>query len=177
MIMNNIKRMMYVSGEDFYVMTYASLFLLEDLVGKKSKSEHFKDHRKMTYLIQFLLDNRLIDIIRRYDGREVSNLVDKEILFDSFAQSEQKKIEVEKLLKMLDREGYISLIKSTTPEVYNIKINSEMIPESLINNEAFKDIKGDMKNLKSAVKRINVLSLSKFIENVYQLRGLNLWGF
>ncbi|WP_146146258.1 hypothetical protein, partial [Photobacterium kishitanii] len=146
--MNNIKRMMYVSEEDFYVMTYIILFLLDDLIGKKSKSECFKDHRKITYLIQLLLDNRLIDIINRYDGREISNISDKEFLFESFSKSEQKKNEVEKLLKMLDREGYIYLIKSNTPEVYDIKINYDNIPESLINNESFKDMKVNIKKLK-----------------------------
>ncbi|HHC7379141.1 hypothetical protein P3553_18560 [Vibrio parahaemolyticus] len=175
--MNNIRRMMYVSGEDFYVMTYITLFLLEDLIGKKSKSKCFKDHRKMTYLIQLLLDNRLIDIIKRYENREIYNIADKEFLFDSFSRSEQKKNEVEKLLKMLNHEGYIDLIKSKNPEVYDIKINSNNIPESFFNNDAFKDVKIDIKELKSSVKRINVLTHSKFIENVYQLRGLNLWAF
>ncbi|EHK0062535.1 hypothetical protein QTV35_003689 [Vibrio parahaemolyticus] len=177
MTMNNIRRMMYVSGEDFYVMTYITLFLLEDLIGKKSQSKCFKDHRKMTYLIQLLLDNRLINIIKRYENREIYNIVDKEFLFDSFSRSEQKKNEVEKLLKMLNHEGYIELIKSKNPEVYDIRINSNNIPESFFNNDAFKDVKFDIKELKSSVKRINVLTHSKFIENVYQLRGLNLWAF
>lgn len=175
--MNNIKKMMYVSGEDFYVMTYITLFLLEDLIGKKSKSKCFKDHRKISYLIQLLLDNRLIGVISRYDGTSILNLSDKDFLYDSFSESVRKKNEVEKLLKVLDREGYIKLKRSNIPEVYDIAINSNNIPESFINNERFKDTKKDIKSLKLSVKRINILSLSKFIENVYQIRGLNLWAF
>ncbi|MGF1769608.1 hypothetical protein L4D06_19765 [Enterovibrio makurazakiensis] len=175
--MNNIKRMMYVSGEDFYVMTYVTLFLLNDLIGKKAKSKKFKDHRKISLLIQIISDSRLIDLINRYENREVNNNNDRDFLFDSFANAGRKKVEVEKLLKVLDSEGYINLIRTNTVEVYDISLGDNAIPDALLNSDAFLDIREDVALVKSVIKRLNVLSYEKFIENVYKSRGINAWAF
>lgn len=168
---------MYVSGEDFYVMTYVMLFLLHDLIGGKSKSKKFKDHRKISFLIQIVSDSRLIDLIIRYENRKINNNNDRDFLFDSFSKAEQKKVEVEKLLKVLESKGYISLIRANTVEVYDISLGDTALPEALLNSDAFLDIRDDIALVKSVIKRLNVLSFEKFIENVYKSRGINAWAF
>ena len=68
---NNIKRLMYISNEDFYLMTYTTLIFLNKLIGKKSKSKTFKDHRKLFYIIKLLSDYRLIDLLIRYKDKKI----------------------------------------------------------------------------------------------------------
>lgn len=60
------KRPLYfISGEDFYFFAYSILLTLEMLGGA---AKRIKDHRKIAYLIQFVSDSRLVDILDRTQG-------------------------------------------------------------------------------------------------------------
>lgn len=173
---NNIKRLMYISSEDFYLMTYIIIICLNKLIGKKSKSKVFKDHRKIFYIIKLLSDNRLIELLVRYKDKEIKNPNDKEFLFDSFTKSELHKREVNKILNVLEKKGFLNLIKTNNFDVYNISLNEENLPKDLIENNLFDDIYKNVDTLKLNIGRLNIITLNTFIDKVYRDNGVKLWA-
>ncbi|CAK2018657.1 conserved hypothetical protein [Vibrio crassostreae] len=172
---NNIKTLMYISNEDFYLMVYTTLIFLNKLIGKKSKSKTFKDHRKLFYIIKLLSDYRLIDLLIRYKDKKINNPSDKEFLFDSFTKSELHKREVNKILKVMEKKGYINLEKTSNTEVYNISLNEENLPTKLIEDDLFEDIDKNSNSLKTNIRSLNIITLNTFIDKVYRDHGVNIW--
>lgn len=172
---NNIKRLMYISNEDFYLMTYTTLIFLNKLIGKKSKSKTFKDHRKLFYIIKLLSDYRLIDLLIRYKDKKIKNLSDREFLFDSFTRSELHKREVNKILKVMEKKGFINLEKTNNFEVYNITLNEDNLPKKLIENDLFNDMYKNSNSLKINIRSLNIITLNTFIDKVYRENGVNIW--
>ena len=172
---NNIKRLMYISNEDFYLMTYTTLIFLNKLIGKKSKSKTFKDHRKLFYIIKLLSDYRLIDLLIRYKDKKIKNPSDREFLFDSFTRSELHKREVNKILKVMEKKGFINLEKTNNFEVYNITLNEDNLPKKLIENDLFNDMYKNSNSLKTNIRGLNIITLNTFIDKVYRENGVNIW--
>lgn len=172
----NIKRLMYISSEDFYLMTYLILVSLNKLVGKKSTSKKFKDHRKLIYLIQFLSDYRLIELLVRYKDKKIVNGNDLEFLFDSFTKAELHKKEVNKVLKVLEKKGYINLESTPKVEVYNVTLNNENLPFELINNNAFNDVCDSLDILKSCINSLSLITVDTFVDKVYRNNGVRVWA-
>ena len=171
----NIKRLMYISSEDFYLMTYTIIISLNKLIGKKSKSKTFKDHRKLFYIIKLLSDYRLIELLVRYKDKEIKNPSDREFLFDSFTKSELHKKEINKILKIMEIKGFLNLEKTSNLEVYNISLNVDNLPKDLIENKLFDDIYENVNILKSNVRSLNIITLNTFIDKVYRDNGVNIW--
>ncbi len=175
LMMNNIRRLTYLSGEDFYLMTYITLIILDSLLGK-SETKRFKDHRKMAVIIQLLSDPRLVDLLNRYQDKQLASYIDREFLFDSFSKSELHKREINKVLQVLERKGFIKLYSSSIAEAYDISFIKTSVPDQFLKNEIFEEEYASIAILQSNIKRIAVLTLDTFIEKVYREKGVNVWA-
>nr|SHO16022.1 Putative uncharacterized protein [Moritella viscosa]SHO18852.1 Putative uncharacterized protein [Moritella viscosa] len=117
----------------------------------------------------------MIDLLIRYKDKKINNPSDKEFLFDSFTKSELHKREVNKILKVMEKKGYINLEKTSNTEVYNISLNEDNLPTKLIEDDLFEDIDKNSNSLKTNIRSLNIITLNTFIDKVYRDHGVNIW--
>lgn len=169
----NKRPLYFISGEDFYFIAYSILLAL-DLLGGSSK--RIKDHRKITYLIQFLNDDRLIDILDRTQGQRKANPIDRELLFSSFTNAELHKREVFKILFSLQRRGFVSIERTDIAEILDITLQATALPENFLKSDNFNKEHTNATNLKRIISRISALSFDTLLERLYMDRGVRVWA-
>lgn|GEM_PF-584707 len=163
----------FISGEDFYFVAYSILLVLEYLGGS---ARRVKDHRKIAYLIQFLGDARLIDILERTHGTKVANAVDRELLFSSYANAELHKREVFKIIFSMERRGFLKMQRTANPLILDISLTSNELPKEFFSNETFAAEKANAERLKGLIPRLSVLTFDSLLERLYQDRGVRVWA-
>ena len=139
-------------------------------------SKRIKDHRKIAYLIQFLSDARLIDILDRTQGQRRANPVDRELLFSSFTNAELHKREVFKILFSLRRRGFVSIERTDTAEVLDVTLSAAALPEGFFKSENFDEERANAANLKRIISRMSTLNLDTLLERLYMDRGVRVWA-
>ncbi len=167
------KRMMYTSGEDFYLFSYAIFITLDSLNCKNEK--YFKDYRKLAFLIEFIKDNKLNYIISNA-SKKTMNPIDKEYLFNSYSVGLSRRSEVLKLLFTLEKKGYVSLEKGNTKSLVNVSLNKDGIPDEFLNKEVFMKEYKNIKFFQSYIKRLSTLNLNTMLDRVYGKNGINTWA-
>ncbi|MEN5062937.1 hypothetical protein [Achromobacter aegrifaciens] len=173
MEIRNKRPLYFISGEDFYFIAYSVLLAL-DLFGGSLK--RIKDHRKIAYLIHFLSDDRLIDILDRTQNMRRANPVDRELLFSSFTNAELHKREVFKILFSLKRRGFVSVERTDTAEVLDVTLEVAALPQSFLKSECFAEERANAANLKRIIPRISTLSFDTLLERLYMDRGVRVWA-
>ncbi|WP_431049671.1 hypothetical protein [Roseateles sp. L2-2] len=163
----------FISGEDFYFVAYSILLVLEYLGGT---ARRVKDHRKIAYLIQFLGDPRLIDLLERTNGAKVANPVDRELLFSSYANAELHKREVFKIIFSMERRGFLKMQRTDNAQILDISLTNNQIPQSFFSNDAFSEEKANAERLKKLLPRLSMLTFDTLLERLYQDRGVRVWA-
>lgn len=169
----NKRPLYFISGEDFYFIAYTVILTL-DLLGGPAK--RIKDHRKIVYLIQFLSDKRLVDILDRTKNNCLANPVDRELLFSSFTNAELHKREVFKILFSLQRRGFVSLERTETAEVLDVILKVDSLPEDFLKSEIFNEERANAANLRHLISRISMLSFNTLLKRFYMDRGVRVWA-
>lgn len=167
-----IKQISFISGEDFYFLTYLILICLKEI---SNKSMLFKDHRKLTFLMQLIASPKAISVLVNNKENHTLHPEDKEILFDIFVKASLNEREVYKILRSLEKNKIIGLINTDKPDCYDIKIlNNEILTRSF-NTMIFQSEFDNINILKSIFKRINSLTLNTLITKIFENHGLKLW--
>ncbi|MDH1181319.1 hypothetical protein N5C72_24865 [Achromobacter mucicolens] len=168
------KRPLYfISSEDFYFFAYSILLTLEMLGGA---AKRIKDHRKIAYLIQFISDSRLVDILDRTQGLRVANPVDRDLLFSSYTNAELHKREVYKILFSLRRKGFVSIERTDTAEILDVSLVASALPRDFLNSEYFEKERANAVELKRIIQRISMLTFETLLERLYKDRGVGVWA-
>lgn len=168
------KRPLYfISGEDFYFIAYSVLLTLEMLGGA---AKRIKDHRKIAYLMQFVSDSRLVDILERTQGFKSANPVDRELLFSSYTNAELHKREVYKILFSLRRKGFVSIERTNTAEILDVSLIASALPQDFLSSEYFEKERANAAQLKQVVQRISMLTFETLLERLYKDRGVRVWA-
>ncbi|WP_427192039.1 hypothetical protein [Pseudomonas aeruginosa] len=102
------KNLMFISSDDFYLLTYATIIILDCL--NCTKGRVFKDYRKIPFIIELITNNRNI-LILESSATEKLHKGDKDFLFHSYTNGLAKRSETLKILFTLEKKGYISLHK------------------------------------------------------------------
>lgn len=173
MEIRNKRPLYFISGEDFYFIAYSILLAL-DLLGGSPK--RIKDHRKFAYLIQFLNDARLVDILDRTQIQRHINPVDRELLFSSYTTAELYKREVFKILFSLRRRGLVSIDRTDTAEVLDVTLLATALPEGFLKSKNFDEERANAENLKRIISRISTLNFDTLLERLYMERGVRVWA-
>lgn len=163
----------FISGEDFYFVAYSILLILEYFGGS---ARRVRDHRKIAYLIQFLSDSRLIDLLERTQGVGVANAADRELLFSSYTSAELHKRDVFKIIFSMERRGFVQMQRTDSAEVLDIALNSDGIPRGFFENDSFADEKANAEKLKRLVPRLSLLTFESLLERLYKDRGVRVWA-
>lgn len=169
----NKRPLFFISGEDFYFVAYSILLVLEYLGGS---ARRVKDHRKIAYLIQFLDDSRLIDLLERTQGTGVANAADRELLFSSYTNAELHKREVFKIIFSMERRGFLQMRRTNNPEILDITLVGEEIPQGFFENDSFADEKANANRLKKLYPRLSLLTFESLLDRIYEDRGVRVWA-
>ncbi|MGN5075125.1 hypothetical protein ACTG2C_09470 [Aeromonas veronii] len=162
-----------MSGEDFYFLTYLIIICLKEFSNKKLI---FKDHRKLTYLMQIISSSTAVKILIENHNEENLKPFDKEFLFDIYVKASLHQREVYKIVRSLEKNGVISVIDTDKVDCYNIQVMDKMWLTSFFDTNIFEKELNNSAILKSYFKSINSLGLDGLIGKVFIKYGLNLWA-
>lgn len=163
---------MYITGEDFYFLTYNLLLILSEFRCFENKV--FKDHRKLPLLLSFITQPKLIKILKTYDSVGHIGKVDINILSQTYSNSLIIEKNMNRLLFSLEKKGLINL---THDESNRLNVSLKENDYSFLQQKDFDIEKENAKFLRAHVQRTTILSYETFVENLIIKKGVYLWGF
>jgi hypothetical protein len=161
------KRMMFIKGEDYNFLAYNIFIILNFLPCVNGKSS-LKDHRKLSFLIDFISDNKLIDII---ESNGNLNEIDKDLLNQSYTNSLLRLKTINQLVFILTNENYL-ILTGKKLEKLNISLNKESVSTDFFKGKAFSIERENFKRLKSTVQRISIIDISNMLNELYYKHGV-----
>lgn len=168
-----LKRISFVSGEDFYFLTYLVLICLKEFSNKRLI---FKDHRKLTYLMQIISSSTAVNLLIENFDTHTLKPFDKEFLFDVYIKASLHQREVYKIVRSLEKKGLVSLLDTNKVDCYNVEILDKSKFNSFFNTEIFNREIYNTNIFKTHFKTINTLGLDGLINKLFTEYGLKLWA-
>lgn len=166
------KRLMFVTAEDFYLIAYSIIVILDCLDCKKNRK--FKDYRKLPFIIEIINNNMHLNILELSENRTLHK-ADKEYLFQSYVNGLSKRSEILKILFTLEKRGYVSLYQSNSESAIDTILNKEALPENFLSKGVFGGEYLNCTRFKKVIQRCTSISLNTFLEKTYQNRGMKTW--
>ncbi|MDF3845118.1 hypothetical protein P3W55_25700 [Pseudomonas citronellolis] len=164
------KNLMFVSSDDFYLLIYSIIIILDCLGCAKGKV--FKDYRKLPFIIELIINNRNILIL---EASETLHKSDKDFLFHSYTNGLAKRSETLKILFTLEKKGYVTLLQGDIEKLINITLNKENLPQGFLSKEVFKNEYMNCEKFKKTIQRSTAITLDTFLSKVYRDRGIKIW--
>lgn len=172
--MSNIstkKRLMYLSGEDFYLYCY-SVFVILDHLGCRN-GKYFRDYRKLAFLTDIINDDKTVYVVSRSTGEKL-NPKDYECLIDSYSNGLTCRSEILKLLFVLEKRGYVSLNRGKAQEI-DVTLVKENLPHDFLSNNVFEAECKNITNISKKVGRLASLTLDTMLNKIYVENGVRTW--
>ena len=172
---DNIKKqIMYVNGEDYYLLAYTLILLLKEL-GCIKEDKKFKDHRKIAFLIDFVSDQSLIRILDKYSetNRVIKNQTDRQQLLNARENGYIRIKLMSRLVYSLERNSIIGVEVNKKKGVYDIWLKKENIQKSFFDRDIFKLEKQNLRGLKEVVKSLSRLNIDTLNNRLFGLNGIN----
>ncbi|MBO2587457.1 hypothetical protein [Shewanella algae] len=166
------KRLMYLSGEDFYFYCY-SVFVILDSLGCRD-GKYFRDYRKLAFLTDIISDDKTVYVVSR-SSEEKLNPKDYECLLDSYSNGLTRRSEILKLLFVLEKRGYVSLNRGKAQEI-DVTLAKESLPNNFLNNNVFESETQNIKDVSKKVGRLASLTLDTMLSKIYVENGVRTWG-
>lgn len=166
------KRLMYISGEDFYHYCYSIIVILDYLLCYEDK--YFRDYRKLAFLIEIINSGKVVYIVSQ-EAERLLNPKDTEHLLDAYSAGLTKRSEILKLLFAMEKRGYISLKRGNGQDI-DVSLNKSNLPDGFCDKSMFTDEYDSTKKVSKAVKRLASLKLETFLEKVYVNNGVKTWA-
>jgi len=169
------KRIMFNKEDDYYFITYNILVFL-DTLGCVNENNRFIDYTKLTYIIPFISNHILLDIIVRYkDSDQLPNNEELELLKETYYRSRLKIKLLTSILFALERNEYIALKKNSSRHTIDIWLQKDKIPESFFDSKLFNIEIEHSKKLKEVSPRIRILTVGKLLERLFRDKGVKVW--
>ncbi|PIK13532.1 hypothetical protein [Halobacteriovorax sp. JY17] len=167
----NKKRLMFISGEDFYLMAYSIVIILDELgcfEGKKT----FKDHRKFAFLISVMGDSRFKSIwvklgIRNSSEKSILSIDERKIMLDAYYWAIGKDPTIERLLINMEKNGILALTSDSSKKVFDVSLREHEGVKKILDCDLYDYDRDVFRALASVVKRMNVLTLESFVEKTF----------
>lgn len=172
--MSNIsakKRLMYLSGEDFYLYCYSVFVILDSLDCCDGK--YFRDYRKLAFLTDIISDDKTVYIVSNSSGKKL-NPKDYEYLLDSYSNGLTRRSEILKLLFVLEKRGYIVLERGRTQEI-NISLSKENLPNDFLSQNVFESECKNIISVSKKIGRLASLTLETMLSKIYVENGVRTW--
>lgn len=169
------KRMMFIKGEDYNFLSYNIIVLLESL-GCYDQKRSFIDHRKLSFLVDFVSQPSLAAIVVRRN-RLGSSLGKRDLksLYSAYADGESRKHFVERVLFSLNANKKISLIKAEGAQYANVWMNSAAVPEGFRQSDLFSLERDNIGRIREISAQVRTCGLSTFLANFFERQGVQVW--
>ncbi|MGG3792534.1 hypothetical protein [Geobacillus thermodenitrificans] len=169
------KRIMFNKDEDYYFITYNILIILHTF-GCKNEKTKWIDYTKLSYLIPFVSDSSLLDLLLHCLNRNRQpNQEEIEILRESYIKSRLKLRLITSILFALEKNNLITLKKNDKRHTIDVWLNQENIPSKLLNSDLFNIEKSNIKRLSQKIQRIKSLSSKTMLEKIFMDNGVRVW--
>jgi len=165
------KRLMYLSGEDFYLYCYSILVILDSL--KCHNGKYLRDYRKLAFLTDIISDEKTVYVISHAVGQKL-NPKDYECLLDSYSNGLTRRSEILKLLFALEKRGYVLLERGKAQEI-NVTLNKTKLPNDFLKISIFESEYNNIRNIAKKVNRMSSLTLSTMLQKIYIDNGVKTW--
>src|SRR5690606_23058899 len=167
----NKKRLMFISGEDFYLMTYSIIIILNEL-GCLNGRKVFKDHRKLSYLIPFIGDEKYKSIwtkldVRNSEASSVLSVEERKLLLDTYYGAIGKDLIIERLLSTMDRNGILTIEASGNKRAFDNSLNKHAGIVTILQCNLYNYERSNVKFMINKVKRLTVLTFESFVEKIF----------
>nr|WP_298109819.1 hypothetical protein [uncultured Pseudomonas sp.] len=166
------KNLMFISSDDFYLITYSTIIIL-DCLGC-TKEREFKDYRKIPFIIELINNKRNIAILEA-TPLEKLHKSDRDYLFQSYTNGLAKRSETLKILFTLEKKGYISLQQGSIDPLVNITLKKENLPKDFLSKKIFDTEYQNCQKFKKIIQRSTTLTLDTFLSKTYRDRGVKIW--
>jgi hypothetical protein len=165
------KKLMYLSGEDFYLYCY-SVFVILDSLGCHD-GKYFRDYRKLAFLTDIISDDKTVYVVSHSSGDKL-NPKDYECLLDSYSNGLTRRSEILKLLFVLEKRGYVSLNRGKAQEI-DVTLTKDNLPNDFLNSNVFESESKNIKNVSKKVGRLGSLTLDTMLSKIYVENGVRTW--
>lgn len=166
------KRLMYLSGEDFYLYCY-SVFVILDSLGCRN-GRYFRDYRKLAFLTDIVGDDKIVYVVSHSSGEKL-NPKDYECLLDSYSNGLTLRSEMLKLLFVLEKRGYVSLNRGKAQEI-DVTLTKNNLPSGFLNSNVFESETKNIKDVSKKVGRLASLTLDTMLNKIYVENGVRTWA-
>lgn len=168
------KRLMYITGEDFYYLTYNSLLLLHEF-GCFSKENRFHDHRKLAYLVEFAADYRLTSILQRTGSGKILNPFDRQLLVNAHSKGAGRTALFTRLSYALEMKNIISVNRNVRTKCLDFWLTEQMRGHPLFTGGHFKTERENSEILRIIYNRVRSAGLETMLNNLFQKHGVSTW--
>lgn len=165
------KRLMYLSGEDFYLYCY-SVFVILDSLGCRN-GKFFRDYRKLAFLTDIISDDKKVYVVSHATGEKL-NPRDYECLLDSYSNGLIRRSEILKLLFVLEKRGYVSLTRGKAQEI-DVTLTKGQLPNDFLSSNLFESESKNIKDVSKKVGRLASLTLDTMLNKIYVENGVRTW--
>jgi len=156
------KRLMFIQKEDYNFLTYNLLLLLK-ILGANSRESRFQDYKKIAYLIHFIsTDYKFTE----FDRKELAII---------YSRSHLKKQLLSHLVLILKNKKFIEVELNYVRNSLDIWVVEENIPENFFSKDLFQNEINNIKNLKSEIPRLKILTLKSVVEKVFTNNKVITW--
>lgn len=169
------KRIMFVTQDDFYFLTYNLIILLSQLECIKAEKV-FLDIRKIAFLIDFISDHNLALLLAR--GKALDGNVraaDKNVLNNCYSKGKERVPFINRLAYALEKKGYITIVPDQEDKTIGAYLNLDRLPSGFTSAEMFDNEIKNVALIKGSYSRIRTTSLDTFLENVFRNNGVSTW--
>ena len=171
---NTRKRLMFITGEDFYFLTYNSLLILY-AYGCIRDDKPFHDHRKLAYLVEFVADSRLTSILERTGAGLIVNTSDRQLLVNAYSKGAGRIALLTRLSHALEEREILRVGGDPKHKCLDFWLTEKMKGHPLFENELFGTEKENIERLRSVYSRVRTVSLETMLDHLFQNRGVSTW--
>lgn len=163
---------MYVTGEDFYFLTYNLILILNQL--KCYEERMFRDHRKLALLVSFVARPRLINILETHASVGKLNHEDTDVISQCHDESLIVAKNLNRLLFSLEQKEIINLRHDETGR---LDISLKRRDYEFLREPEFEIERNNLETLRRRIQRIQTLSYDTLVERLILGLGARAWRF
>lgn len=169
------KRMMYSKGDDFYFLTYNLLVLASELKCT-SEQKKFVDHRKAAFLLGFVSDPWISQLVLQNKGAERRpSSSDRADLAKIYADGSARIHLLTRLLFASERKGIVSLYPGTRGHSIDFSVNAENLPKAFLADPIFEMEKTNISLLRKHMANLRMAKFESFLERFFAENGVQTW--
>lgn len=169
------KRIMFAKGDDFYFITYNVLLLLSEL-GCDSAQRVFKDYRKFSFLVDFVSDPQLTEIVAESrDAGVTPSRGDRHELSLAYSRGTSRQHLVMRLICTLETKSLIGIERGTQKEGFDVFLHKEQLPDGFLNDALYESERENIRTLRGLFPQLRMMKLKTMLQQLFESNGVEVW--